>query len=1042
MSLPASATPPTLYAAASAVGTGDCSTSADACTLSTALSDVVAGGTIELVTPGTTVYSAAGGFTVGTAGTSATSPVTIEPAPGVTNPTLDGGKSSTVLTMSASMYLDISGVTIENGSTVASCGGIDNSSGGALTVTDSTLSGNNADYFGGAICNEGGTTNVDDSTLTNNGTPQAGGAIFNENGTTNVTDSTLSGNHAGFFGGGIYNAGGTVGTVNVTGSTLSGNYADNSGGGIDNAGTVNVGATIVANSTSGDDCGFDGGTFNDEGYNIDDDGSCGFGGTAESNSSNLDASLGALQNNGGPTQTILPNAASPSPAVGVIPPSTTLPVVGQVCPTTDQRGLASAPGVNCDIGAVQTASILYASAPNALLLGDCADPADTCTLPTALSEVNAGGIIELVTPGTSSVYSGGFNVATLGTSTGSPVTIEPYAGVTNPTLDGGKTQTVLNVYGGRYLDISGLTIQNGSAIQGAGISNEGTLSVTDSTLSGNSSNGGGGIWNGGTTTVTDSTLSGNSSTFLGGGIWNSGTLSVTDSTLSDNIAASQGGGIYNDSGTVSVTITDSTVAGNSASQGGGIYNDGGTVNVGATIVANSEGPLGGDCSGTITDEGYNIDSDGTCNFTGTGSISDSATLDASLGALQNNGGTTDTILPTSTSPAADVIPTGTTLSGVSVCPRTDQTGTAGPVSPQTDCTIGAVEARTVFYASAPSALGFGNCLTPTNACLLTTALGEVGPGGTIELVTPGSSALYSGGFTVATSGTSAADPVTIEPYAGVSNPTLDGGKTQTVLTDEENDQFEYAFNPHSGVYLDISGVTIQNGLANADYDDGGGIFNDGGTVTVSDSTLSDNSAPGGGGGGIFAYGGTTSVIDSTLSGNSANNIGGGILNDSGSINGSGTTSVIDSTLSGNSANNVGGGIFNAEGTVTLGATILANSTGGDCAYNTGTFTDDGYNVDDDGSCGFSATNNSISDSTTLDASLGALRNNGGTTDTIAPSSSSPAAGVIPDPTTVNSVSVCGTGATDRAAIPGPLPGAPSAPSAPWRWPPGPICRWR
>ena len=799
VSLPASATPPTLYAAASAVGTGDCSTVANACTLTTALSAVVAGGTIELVTPGTTVYSAVGGFAVGTASTSATSPVTIEPAPGVTNPTLDGDGSSTVLTMTASMYLDISGVTIENGRTAASGGGIANSSGGTLTVTDSTLSGNNAGYFGGGIYNSGGTTNVDDSTLSDNG-GNAGGAIFTQEGPTNVNDSTLSGNHASGFGGGIYNSGGSGGTVNVTGSTLSGNSAIDGGGGIDNAGTMNVGATIVANSTSGDDCYSDGGTFNDEGYNIDDDSSCGFTATGSVNSSTtLDASLGALQNNGGPTQTIAPNAASPSPAVGVIPPSTTLPVVGQVCPTTDQRGLASAPGVNCDIGAVQTASILYASAPSALGMGNCADPVDACTLPTALSEVNAGGIIELVTPGTSSVYSGGFNVATLGTSTGSPVTIEPYAGVTNPTLDGGKTQTVLNVYSGRYLDISGLTIQNGSAIQGAGISNEGTLSVTDSTLSGNSSNGGGGIWNGGTTTVTDSTLSGNSSTFLGGGIWNSGTLSVTDSTLSDNIAASQGGGIYNDSGTVSVTITDSTVAGNSASQGGGIYNDGGTVNVGATIVANSEGPLGGDCSGTITDEGYNIDSDGTCNFTGTGSISDSTILDASLGALQNNGGPTNTILPTSTSPAADVIPTGTTLSGVSVCPRTDQTGTAGPVSPLTDCTIGAVDARTVFYASVPSALGFGNCLTPTNACLLTTALGEVGPGGTIELVTPGSSALYSGGFTVATSGTSAADPVTIEPYAGVSDPTLDGGKTQTVLT----------VNP--GVYVDISGVTIQNG---------------------------------------------------------------------------------------------------------------------------------------------------------------------------------------------------------------------------------------
>src|ERR1700722_14428989 len=181
VSLPASATPPTLYAAASAVGTEDCSTPTDACTLTTALSTVVAGGTIELVTPGTTVYSAGGGFSVGTASTSATSPVTIEPAPGVTNPTLDGGGSSTVLTMTASMYLDISGGTIENGRTAPSGGGIANPSGGTLTVTDSTLSGNNAGYFGGGIYNSGGTTNVDDSTLSDNG-GNAGGPILTQRG--------------------------------------------------------------------------------------------------------------------------------------------------------------------------------------------------------------------------------------------------------------------------------------------------------------------------------------------------------------------------------------------------------------------------------------------------------------------------------------------------------------------------------------------------------------------------------------------------------------------------------------------------------------------------------------------------------------------------------------------------------------------------------------------------------------------------------------------------------------------------------------------
>jgi len=87
--------------------------------------------------------------------------------------------------------------------------------------------------------------------------------------------------------------------------------------------------------------------------------------------------------------------------------------------------------------------------------------------------------------------------------------------------------------------------------------------------------------------------------------------------------------------------------------------------------------------------------------------------------------------------------------------------------------------------------------------------------------------------------------------------------------------------------------------------DGGGIYYyDGGTLTVSNSTLFGNSATGasGKGGGIDSENyGTLTVSNSTLSGNSAA-YGGGIYN-------SGyTLTVSNSTLSGNSADYYGGGI--------------------------------------------------------------------------------------------------------------------------------------
>jgi hypothetical protein len=71
----------------------------------------------------------------------------------------------------------------------------------------------------------------------------------------------------------------------------------------------------------------------------------------------------------------------------------------------------------------------------------------------------------------------------------------------------------------------------------------------------------------------------------GAGIYNQGTVTVNSSAVSGNVAQSRGGGIYNDRGTV--TLNSSTVTGNTAFQGGGIYNDGGTVTlVDSTVSGN------------------------------------------------------------------------------------------------------------------------------------------------------------------------------------------------------------------------------------------------------------------------------------------------------------------------------------------------------------------------------------------------------------------------------------------------------------------------
>jgi hypothetical protein len=201
---------------------------------------------------------------------------------------------------------------------------------------------------------------------------------------------------------------------------------------------------------------------------------------------------------------------------------------------------------------------------------------------------------------------------------------------------------------------------------GGGIeNNDGTLTVTNSTLSGNSAvggDGGGILSNGGTLTVTNSTLSGNSAAY-GGGIANDGTLTVTNSTLSGNGAEFGGGGINI-----------------------GVY--GATTNVGATIVA---GNTMGNCSGSaLTSLGYNLTDDTTGASCGFIQSTDVVNADPLLpSTVGNYGGTTQTLLPGSGSPAIGVIPPGTTLNSMSVCPRTDQRGVTSTSGAK--CTIGAVE---------------------------------------------------------------------------------------------------------------------------------------------------------------------------------------------------------------------------------------------------------------------------------------------------------------------------------------------------------------
>jgi len=199
-------------------------------------------------------------------------------------------------------------------------------------------------------------------------------------------------------------------------------------------------------------------------------------------------------------------------------------------------------------------------------------------------------------------------------------------------------------------------------------------------------------------------------------------------------------------------------------------------------------------------------------------------------------------------------------------------------------------------------------------------------------------------------------------------------------------------------------VVVQNNLG-GDYCWGGGVTNEG-TMLIQWSTVDGNSCSYAGyGGGIYnwQYGGSLTILNSTISNNQAS-AGGGIYNQNtltivnstisnntvtfglsnsaggGIYNGSSTLILRNATIFGNEGAQSGGGIFfdsTYGGSVTLSNTILANNTANANSDCSGPISSSGYNIiGDTAGCSFSG---ATSDLLNVDPKLGTLQNNGGPT---------------------------------------------------------------
>jgi hypothetical protein len=294
-------------------------------------------------------------------------------------------------------------------------GAINFLSNGSLTMTNSVITGNRVQGFGGAVNFTSGTNSfltVTNSTVSNNSAGGGGGGLRPSGGTSVLIDrSTISGNTAVGNGGGIYFSGTAGGDgVKIVNSTIANNSAGGSGGAIALGGSPAILGlfNIVSSTITGNSAGSTSTTYGTGGggialmnaatsagayVTIALDNSIVSGNSATAANGRPDISttqtgvvtvsayysaigstngffvtdfggnlygaslnLGSLSSNGGPTQTVPLNAGSP--AVNAGDPAQGGPGF------TDQRGTARPQGPGVDMGAFERVpGIPSASAP-------------------------------------------------------------------------------------------------------------------------------------------------------------------------------------------------------------------------------------------------------------------------------------------------------------------------------------------------------------------------------------------------------------------------------------------------------------------------------------------------------------------------------------------------------------------------------------------------------------------------------------------------------------------------------------------------------
>uniref|UniRef100_UPI003563B869 CHRD domain-containing protein n=1 Tax=Stieleria sp. TaxID=2795976 RepID=UPI003563B869 len=446
------------------------------------------------------------------------------------------------------------------------------------------------------------------------------------------------------------------------------------------------------------------------------------------------------------------------------------------------------------------------------------------------------------------------------------------------------------------------------------------LSLNDVSIRSNSASGdqatdgGGGIYNaGGTVNIDGGDISGNAAiggSASGGGIFNSGTLTVQSASISSNTANRAGGGIESTAGSstalTGVNLDDNTAgpAGMAApGNGGGLHITG---NADATIT-------GGTVSGNFAaSEGGGLwNGSGTLTIDGNTAIADNiaagSQVDQGGGGIFNAGGT----VQVSDATIADNVAAGATtfaLSGSQEVPPVNTTAFG--------------EANLVFDAESES---FRLDLFVSG----------------IELTDESDLPQLTGAHIhLQASGANGPVIVNLGTDQWISEETGIRLRLDDVAFPNQNIAALLA----AGAYINVHSSANPSGEVRGQIvfptpmGSGGGVLNDGGSVSITDSTISGNVASRAGGGIEATPGSVTTLIGVNLDDNIAGPAGlatpgnGGGLH----ITGDADATITGGSVSGNVAASEGGGLWNGSGTMSVeGTSIIGNVAQGSASHDGG-----------------------------------------------------------------------------------------------------------